>query len=155
MANDNDFLNQKIIPVEENLGDNNNEHKQIALYCPQGWHKQKGLSQGVRHTDRSRTREWTTVPPFLLHPMPHFPLLRKVSGTAGCREGLIHGHCIHLQSHSTALTLAQQNWHGRECEPKQSVHTPWRGSCTMERRIYSLAGCLHGTPDTQGLPLLC
>lgn len=34
VENDNDFLNQKIIPAEENLGDCNNEHKQLILYCP-------------------------------------------------------------------------------------------------------------------------
>lgn len=31
MENDDDFLNQKIIPAEENLGNSNNEHKQTVL----------------------------------------------------------------------------------------------------------------------------
>lgn len=98
MANDNDFLNQKIIPAEENLGDHNNEHKQIVLYCPQGWYKQKGCPRvSVTQTRSEPENEQLSLPFYFIPEQRCISLCSgKVSGTGGCKEGLIHGQCIHL-----------------------------------------------------------
>lgn len=98
MANDNDFLNQKIIPAEENLGDHNNEHKQIVLYCAEGWHKQKGLSQGCQSHRQKQNQRMNNCPSLFIssRTVINLTLFRKGAGTGGCKEGLIHGHCIHL-----------------------------------------------------------
>lgn len=114
MANDNDFLNQKIIPAEENLGDHNNEHKQIVLYCPQGWHKQKGLSQGCQSHRQGQNQRMNNCPSLFTSSQNSDTFLcsGKVLALEGARKGLfmaIASIYLLFQSYSTAPILTQQN----------------------------------------------
>lgn len=107
MENDNDFLNQKIIPAEENLGDHNNEHKQIVLYCPEGkWLVQTGGAVlGVLVTQKRAVPENEELSHILLHS-------RTVNLLTLFRKGLSHwrmrGWADSQTLHPCSILLAVQ-----------------------------------------------
>lgn len=119
----------------------------------------RACPRGVSHTDKSRTREWTTVPPFLLHPrtVTYLILFRR-----GARHWRVQGRVNSWPLHPFALVPVPQHCpppHSAELtgeagNKKQKHRHTLEKFLYMERRIYSLLGFLNETPDTQSLPLL-